>query len=134
MPLIVDYVGALPDGLKAPDLYQVPINNDVEFYFALAFTTDSNHDGRFAPFWDQAITPEIVAQLKQDNNTRKFLASLGGATFPWYEPADKQMWIDNAIAILGSLIEIYSLDGIDVNYEGGIGGLSSRPSAGSRRV
>ncbi len=121
MPLIVDYVGAYPAGRPAPDLSLVPVNDDVEFYFALAFTTDSSHDGLFTPFWDQAITPEVVARLKQDNDTRKFLASLGGATFPWHEPADKQMWIDNAVASLGSLIETYSLDGIDVNYEGGIG-------------
>lgn len=121
MTRLVEYAGAYPDGRPAPDLAGVPVSDDVELYFTLAFTTDGSHDGLFTSHWDPAITPELVTQLKEDNDSRKFLASLGGHTFPWNEPGDPQMWIDNAVASLGSLITQYSLDGIDVNYEGGFG-------------
>ena len=42
--------------------------------------------------------------------------------FPWQEPADLDTWVANAVTSLSNLLEMYSLDGVDVNYEQGIGG------------
>jgi chitinase len=121
MARIVGYLGALPLGVHAPPIPSIPINDAVDFYFTLAFTKDDSNDGLFSPHWDQDITPDVIEQAKQDNDTRKFLVSLGGATFPWPDPTDPEAWIGNAITSLGSLMETYFLDGIDVNYESGIG-------------
>ena len=45
-----------------------------------------------------------------------------GGNFPWQEPADLDTWVANAVTSLSNLLETYSLDGVDVNYEQGIGG------------
>lgn len=119
--VVVGYIGAYPGGRPAPRIFDVPIADDVTFYFALSFARDGNRDGIFKPVWDEQITPEIILQAKQ-NDSRKFLASLGGGdNFPWQEPADKEAWIRNATASLAGLMDTYHLDGIDVNYELGLG-------------
>jgi hypothetical protein len=121
MAKIVDYTGGLPGGRNAPDLSTVPINDSFDFYFALAFARDLNRDGVFQPDWDQAITPGVIAQLKQGNGSRKFLASLGGGdNFPWQDPSDVGNWVSAATSSLSSLMDTYGLDGIDIDYENGL--------------
>jgi hypothetical protein len=78
--VIMAYTGYQPNGQPAPDLSTVPVSRDpnFRFFFTLAFARDLNRDGIFQPDWDPAITPDYIAQLKQENGNRSFFASLGG--------------------------------------------------------
>jgi hypothetical protein len=118
---ITAYVGAYPGGRPAPDLAQVPVNDNVAFVFALAFARDTNRDGVFEPVWDGNITPDFIAALQQENPHRRFMASLGGGdNFPWQPPSDEAAWIDNAVSSLTAMKNTYHLDGFDLNYENGL--------------
>ncbi len=118
--VIVAFVGGRPAGRRAPDLARVPISDDCRCYFALAFARDKERDGRFVPVWDEAITPDLIHKLKEDNDNRLFLVSLAGDGFPWQKPADPAAWSQNATKTLIELIDRYELDGIDLNYESGL--------------
>jgi len=112
------YVGAFPGGRPAPDLSTVP-----PLGFNLAFANDAG-GGNFQPQWDPAITPEVIAQLKQQGDFY-FSASLGGdANYaPWVPPSDPAAWVSNATSSLVQLMDTYGLSYLDIDYEGGPNGL-----------
>ena len=112
------YVGAYPGGRPAPDLSQVPASTDNAYFrFLLAFARDTNRDGVFEPVWDPAITPDLIATLKQQGKG-DFWASLGGGdNFPWQPPSDEAAWINNAVSSLQAMKNTYHLGGFDINYE-----------------
>jgi hypothetical protein len=122
---IMAYTGAYPAGPNgigrpAPDLSTVPVSQNANFTFVLAFARDIKRDGIFQPVWDSAITPQGIAQLKAAGG-RSFFASLGGGdNFPWQAPTDESAWIANAVSSLMNLRSTYHLDGFDVNYEQGL--------------
>ncbi|HEY2533319.1 MAG TPA: glycosyl hydrolase family 18 protein [Xanthobacteraceae bacterium] len=125
MLALLAYVGAQPNGQPAPDLTTVPIPPDSAstggFRFVLAFAKDDG-TGNFSPGWDPSITPDVVAQLKQNNGSISFWASLGGdANYggTWTAPSDQQAWISNATNSLVNLINTYQLNGLDIDYEAG---------------
>jgi hypothetical protein len=125
---IFAYVGAQPGGRPAPNLADVPVITDpmFGFVFTLAFAKDTG-GGNFQPVWDPAITPDVIAQLKQGNESIEFRASLGGdANYgPWIPPSDQVAWIDTATSSLSQLMQTYHLDGLDIDYEGGPAGLDA---------
>jgi hypothetical protein len=116
------YVGARPGGRAPPDLRGVPVSSDPNFgfTFVLAFARDGNRDGIFTPFWDDSITPTLVAELQQENANRGFAVSLGGDNWDWQAPADEAGWISNAVSSLLGMKNTYNLSGFDLDYENGI--------------
>lgn len=122
--VMMEYIGATGKPVQFSD---VPIEDNINFHFILGFAIDSDpsgnpQNGTFSPYWASTLTPESVAAIKASNPNVKVLASLsgwsiGGKVLNWYTPVDSQLWISNAFTSLKSIVEMYHLDGIDVDYE-----------------
>lgn len=151
--LLVDYIGASGDStLQFTD---VPLSSSVQYIFPLAFAIDADASGNtqngvFTPFWASSLTPAAAQSFKQANPNVKLVASLAGASqylsdgttrsINWYDPPSTDDWINNAVSSISALVSQYSLDGIDIDYEGFpqsstfttcIGGLISQLKASS---
>ncbi|KAJ4750649.1 Chitinase 2 [Rhynchospora pubera] len=125
--LFAEYIGAQGLGVKFSD---VPINSDVEFHFICSFAIDYSvattpptpTNGEFGIFWDtENLSPDAVFAIKQDNSNVKVAVSLGGATVNgadvYFSATSVDSWVSNAVSSLTTIIQEYSLDGIDIDYE-----------------
>lgn len=126
--LFREYIGAEFQDVKFSD---VPINPNVDFHFILSFAIDydtssgnspSPTNGKFNVFWDSTnLSPSHVASIKSKNPNLKVALSLGGYTvgseFAYFKPSSVRSWISNAVTSLTSIIKMYDLDGIDIDYE-----------------
>ncbi|KAG6552139.1 hypothetical protein Mapa_006448 [Marchantia paleacea] len=127
--VIMDYLGA--QGVPI-DVNEVPVHDNVDFYFLLSFGIDSDRDGipqngTFNPFWVETLTPESVLKVKSVHKNVKVLMSLGGWSVYtnaekekilfWYDPEDKVLWLKNAVTSITKIVQEYHLDGIDIDYE-----------------
>lgn len=128
--LLVDYIGAIGIDIE---LAEVPIKDNLEQFLILAFAIDADanavtQNGKFSPYWVSSITPQSVAAVKASHPNLKVLMSLAGYSLyvastgethvvDWYDPKDPQSWLENALESVGSLVETYHLDGIDIDYE-----------------
>ncbi|KAL5581120.1 hypothetical protein UlMin_013562 [Ulmus minor] len=125
--LFREYIGAESDTVKLSD---VPINPTIEFHFILAFAIDytkSNNslptNGNFNIFWEtQHLGPTDIASIKHNHSNVKIAVSLGGDTVSdnknaTFAPKSINSWLHNAISSLTSIIKIYHIDGIDIDYE-----------------
>ncbi|OMO57126.1 2S globulin [Corchorus capsularis] len=120
----MEYIGATGVPVKFDS---VPIEDGIDFHFILSFAIDSDpsgnaQNGKFSPYWADTLTPESVANIKNQHPNVKAMASLSGwsignKVLRWYNPQNTQLWISNAFSSLKSLIEEYHLDGIDIDYE-----------------
>lgn len=124
-----EYIGAQG---RQVQFGNVPINPDVEFHFILAFALDYTHsktapmptDGKFSEFWDTVnLTPQAVEAVKKKHTNVRVMLSIGGATVGGlnrearFEPMGEASWVENALQTLIGLIDMYHLDGVDINYE-----------------
>ncbi|KAF3787280.1 Chitinase 2 [Nymphaea thermarum] len=128
--LFREYIGAEFKGVKFSD---VPINPSVDFHFILSFAIDytptpssnGQHlptNGRFTAFWDTAnLSPSAVLSAKSLHPNARFALSLGGDTVgsqpAYFSPVNADSWVANAVDSLSSIISLYHLDGLDVDYE-----------------
>ncbi|XVF05600.1 hypothetical protein REPUB_Repub05bG0186800 [Reevesia pubescens] len=124
--LFREYIGAEFKDVKFSD---VPINPNVDFHFILSFAIDydtltspSPTNGKFNVFWDSTnLSPSHVASIKSKHPNVKVALSLGGYTvgseFAYFKPSSVKSWVSNAITSLTSIIKMYDLDGIDIDYE-----------------
>ncbi|GAU27188.1 hypothetical protein TSUD_107790 [Trifolium subterraneum] len=124
--LFREYIGAQFKGVKFSD---VPINPNVNFHFILSFAIDydtsaspSPTNGQFNIFWDtQNLSPSQVSSIKNQNPNVKVALSLGGDTVQsnpaYFNPSSSDSWVSNAVSSLTSIIKMYNLDGIDIDYE-----------------
>ncbi|XP_045804693.1 chitinase 2-like [Trifolium pratense] len=122
--LFREYIGAQFKGVKFSD---VPINPNVNFHFILSFAIDydtlaSPTNGQFNIFWDnQNLSPSQVSYIKNQNPNVKVALSLGGDTvhgnLAYFNPSSPDSWVSNAVSSLTSIIKMYNLDGIDIDYE-----------------
>ncbi|XP_073010139.1 chitinase 2-like [Typha latifolia] len=128
--LFREYIGAGREHVRLSD---VPIVENVDFHFILAFAIDYTKtppheptDGIFdAFFFNEYITAKDVADFKDRHPKVKVALSLGGAEIPHggtktavsFAPSSVDTWVNNAVASLTSVIKNYHIDGIDINYE-----------------
>ncbi|PIN09457.1 Chitinase [Handroanthus impetiginosus] len=124
--LFREYIGAEFKNVK---FSEVPINSGVEFHFILSFAIDyttsnspSPTNGKFNIFWDtDNLSPSQVSAIKSKNSNVKVALSLGGDGvgngYAYFNPTSIQSWISNAVSSLTQIIQDYSLDGIDIDYE-----------------
>ncbi|XVF68656.1 hypothetical protein PTKIN_Ptkin11bG0018900 [Pterospermum kingtungense] len=126
--LFREYIGAEFQDVKFSD---VPINPNVDFHFILSFAIDyettssaspSPTNGKFDVFWDSTnLSPSHVASIKSKYPNVKVALSLGGYTvgseFAYFKPSSVRSWVSNAVTSLTSIIKMYDLDGIDIDYE-----------------
>jgi hypothetical protein len=106
-----------------PALCDVPCPSNFDTcILILSFATESGGTGNFAETdsWhnngDKTITADAIRSAKSTCN-KKFQVALGGANNPWGPTVDQNTWVNNAAASLGTLIDTYGLDGIDVDFE-----------------
>ncbi|CAN6471091.1 unnamed protein product [Victoria cruziana] len=128
--LFQEYIGAKFVGVQFSD---VPIDPSVDFHFILSFAIDYSQassstgnylptNGRFTAFWDTTnLSPSAVLATKSLHPNAKFALSLGGDTVDsqpaYFSPVTCDSWVANAVDSLSSLISLYNLDGLDVDYE-----------------
>ncbi|OMO67611.1 2S globulin [Corchorus capsularis] len=121
-----EYIGAMFKDVKFSD---VPINPNVDFHFILSFAIDyddlnspSPTNGKFNIFWDSNnLSPSHVSSIKSKHPNVKVAVSLGGynvgSEFAYFKPSSISSWVSNAVTSLTSIIKMYGLDGIDIDYE-----------------
>ncbi|KAF7845333.1 ruBisCO-associated protein-like [Senna tora] len=93
-----------------------------ETHVVLAFARDyddwdSHTNGIFKVFFDQNMTPLMIANFKRDSPTAKFFLCIGDRSqrYP-FDVTDKHTWIINATTSLKCIIQEYGFHGIDVYY------------------
>lgn len=121
-----EYIGA--EG-KNVTFSEVPINPEVDFHFLLSFAIDYTNskspiptNGDFRVFWDSDnLSPSAVSSIKAHHPNVKVIMSLAGDTvngkYVNFSAITINSWVRNAIHSITSLVEEYSLDGIDIDYE-----------------
>ncbi|KAL5711176.1 hypothetical protein ACHQM5_021665 [Ranunculus cassubicifolius] len=124
--LFREYIGSQWNNVKFTD---VPINPNVEFHFILSFAidyTDSDYpsptNGKFNAFWDtDNLTPGQVSSIKRKHSNVKVALSIGGDSVgdqkAVFNPTSINSWVRNAVSSLTTIIQLYHLDGIDIDYE-----------------
>ncbi|KAL5717794.1 hypothetical protein ACHQM5_010759 [Ranunculus cassubicifolius] len=125
--LFQEYIGAMWSGVKFTD---VPVNSNVNFHFILSFAIDyttassppTPSNGNFQIYWNpKDLGPPQVSSIKKDRPNVKVALSIGGDTVRgkhvYFSPTSIDSWVNNAVFTLTKIIEDYSLDGIDINYE-----------------
>lgn len=124
--LFREYIGAVFKNVKFSD---VPINPNTNFHFILSFAIDyttsstpSPTNGKFNVFWDSDnLSPVDVSSIKKSHQNVKVALSLGGDTvgnkFAYFKPSSVDAWVSNAVSSLTTIIKMYHLDGIDIDYE-----------------
>jgi hypothetical protein len=128
--LFREYIGAQSTGVQFSD---VPINAFLSFHFILSFAIDytpvnqkptpTPTNGVFTPFWDTGnLSPAAVAAIKAAHPNVAVMAGLGGDSVQEivnvvFTPRSIDSWVANAVSSLTNIINTYSLDGVDVDYE-----------------
>lgn len=124
--LFREYIGAEFKNVKFTN---VPINPNTSFHFILSFAIDyttsstpSPANGKFNMFWDtHNLSPTEVSSIKKSHPNVKVALSLGGDTvgnkFAYFKPSSIDAWVSNAVSSLTSIMKLYHLDGIDIDYE-----------------
>ncbi|KAM0943994.1 putative chitinase [Dioscorea sansibarensis] len=89
----------------------------------------SQTNGVFNIFWDKGnITPSRVMSKNSTRKKAKIFISLGRDTvdddydyvdddYVYFQPSPIISWVDNAVSSLSKIINDYSIDGIDIDYE-----------------
>ncbi|KAJ6748368.1 2 putative EXPRESSED-RELATED [Salix purpurea] len=124
--LFREYIGAEFKNVRFTD---VPVNPKVEFHFILSFAIDydtstspSPTNGKFNIFWDSDnLSPSQVSSIKNRHSNVKVALSLGGDSVgnasAYFNPSSVDSWVSNAVSSLTRIIQLYNLDGIDIDYE-----------------
>lgn len=128
--LFREYIGAQFTGVRFSD---VPVNPGVSFNFILSFAIDYTQVGQqptpaptngvFTPFWDTAnLSPADVAAVKAAHPNVSVMVGIGGDSVQdtvkvFFTPASVDSWVANAVESLAGIINLYGLDGVDVDYE-----------------
>ncbi|KAF7808239.1 ruBisCO-associated protein-like [Senna tora] len=93
-----------------------------ETHVILAFARDYDDserrtNGIFKEFFDQNVTPLMIANFKRDSPTTKIFLCIGDRSqrYP-FRITNKRRWITNATTSLRRIIRHYGFDGIDVYY------------------
>jgi len=132
--VLTDYIGASGGTIAFTD---VPLDSSVQYIFPLAFAIDADAAGNtangvFLNYWSSSLTPASAQSFAQANSNIKISVSLGGAsqyisasdtrTVDWYDPADTNAWIANAVRSITSLASQYAITGVDIDYENNLTG------------
>lgn len=128
--LFREYIGAQFTGVRFSD---VPVNPGVSFNFILSFAIDYTQVGQqptpaptngvFTPFWDtDNLSPADVAAVKAAHPNVSVMVAIGGYSVQdtvkvFFTPASVDSWVANAVESLAGIINLYGLDGVDVDYE-----------------
>lgn len=127
--LLTDYICA--SGNTSLQFTDVPLDPNVLYIFPLSFAIDADVNGNqqngvFSPYWASSLSPDAASSFVQANGNVQLAVSLAGATqfvngqnlqVNWYDPADTNAWINNAVMSITSLAQQYSLTGVDIDYE-----------------
>lgn len=127
--LLTDYIGSSGSSIQFTD---VPIDASVQYIFPLSFAIDADatgntQNGVFTSFWASSLSPDAATSFVQANPNVRLVVSLAGFSqfidaqttrnVDWYDPSDTNAWISNAVTSITSLVQQYSLSGIDIDYE-----------------
>ncbi|CAM6094207.1 unnamed protein product [Calypogeia fissa] len=128
--LLTDYIGS--SGNDSIQFTDVPIVATVQYIFPLSFAIDADvngttQNGVFSPFWESSLTPGAAQSFVQAHSNVRLSVSLAGSSqyidaqtrrsVDWYDPPDTNAWISNAVTSITSLVQQYSLRGIDIAYD-----------------
>jgi hypothetical protein len=127
---LIDYIGGSGGSIQLTD---VPIDSSVNYIFPLSFAIDADANGNtqngvFSPYWASSLSPQAATSFVQAYPNVKLVASLAGFSqyisstgttqmVNWYDPSDTNAWISNAVSSITSIVQQYSLSGIDIDYE-----------------
>jgi hypothetical protein len=102
----------------------------IDFILSFAIEHYDKHgkgDGRFHPTWKvDPSSIEWVKKLKEDHPEVRIVISIGGVGFEFpFNPAEKYIWIFNAVETIKNIILLYddgrshrnTIDGIDIHYD-----------------
>lgn len=129
--ILTDYIGSSGD--TSVHFTDVPLSAGVSYIFPLSFAIDADAAGNvangvFSPYWTtSSLTPQAAQAFVQANSNVKLAVCLGGSTqfisatntrsVDWYDPADTNAWITNAVNSISALASQYAITGIDIDYE-----------------
>lgn len=128
--ILTDYIGSSGSTVQFTD---VPLSAGVSYIFPLSFAIDADNQGKvangvFAPYWSSSLTPDAAQAFVQANSNVRLAVSLAGATqyvsaaepsrsVDWYDPADTNAWITQAVSSISALASQYAITGVDIDYE-----------------